>query len=342
MNLSVHRVSDKTVWEHDLKQYSEANFLQSWNWGEFERSLGKQIFPLQVLSENTVVGMALVITEHARRGTYLTIAGGPLLLWNTKNTSAIWAALETELRKIGTEVKASFVRLRLQEKASPEITSFLQKRGLKPSPMHLTADLTLQLDLTQPLEKILQNMRKNTRGEVRKAEKLGITVTQSTDPNEIQDFYEQQLAVASRQGFVPFSYDFLSQQFEAFLPDNQVCLFQSWQDKQLLASAFVIFYNGEAVYHYGISTAANVKLPGSYACQWSAIQEAQARGMTRYNFWGVAPLDEPNHRFSGVGLFKRGFGGQEVQYQPAYDLPLSWNYAITRNFELLRKKLRRL
>ena len=113
-------------------------------------------------------------------------------------------------------------------------------------------------------------------------------------------------------------------------------------ENYLLASAFVIFYGNEAVYHYGVSTDANRTMPGAYAVQWRAILEAKQRGMKRYNFWGVAPKNETNHRFAGVSTFKRGFGGNEVQYVPAHDKVLSQKYYLIWILETIRRKLRRL
>src|SRR5258708_2538933 len=128
--------------------------------------------------------------------------------------------------------------------------------------------------------------------------------------------HRQQLALANKHGFVPFSYDFLHKQFETFVADDHVLLFHAYKNEQLLASAFIIFYHREAVYHYGISTPENDRLPGSYACQWAAIKWAKEQGGKKYNFWGIAPEDKPDHRFAGVTLFKKGFGGSEVQYLP--------------------------
>jgi lipid II:glycine glycyltransferase (peptidoglycan interpeptide bridge formation enzyme) len=186
-------------------------------------------------------------------------------------------------------------------------------------------------------------MRKTTRYEIKRAEKLGLKIEHESDPKLITTFHQQQLDLAKHHGFVPFSYNFLYHQFTTFLADNQVELISSYSGDKLLATAFVIYYSQEAVYHYGISTPENRSLPGSYACQWAAIKEAKKRGLTRYNFWGIAPNNAPkDHRFAGVSLFKRGFGGQEVAYLPAHDLPTSSLYKAVSLFESLRAKKRRL
>lgn len=345
MMFTVQPISTKDSWEQFIHSQPDANFLHSWNWGVFQQRLGKTVYYLGLFDDQAhQVGVALGIVENARRGKYLTLAGGPIIQnWQTNpDLKAELAVLFDHLKIVAIQEQCLFIRIRPQMIDSPEIRAVFNQLGFVESPMHVTADLTLQLDLTKTEAELLQEMRKNTRYEVRKAAKEGIVVTMSQDPQEITAFHQQQVDLAEKQHFVPFSYEFLSEQFQAFVADDECVLFHAWLNDTLLATAFVIFYNHEAVYHYGISTPENQRLPGSYACQWAAIQEAQRRGCTRYNFWGIAPQDQPHHRFAGVSLFKRGWGGSEVQYLPAHDLSLSWKYSFTRTFEQFRKKMRKL
>jgi lipid II:glycine glycyltransferase (peptidoglycan interpeptide bridge formation enzyme) len=336
---SLQLIEDKSEWESFILSDPKANFLQSWNWGVFQERMGKKVFRIAIKENGRIVAAAECVKEEAKRGTYLTIAGGPLMDWAN---SALVKFLFDEISKYAKTEKCIFIRIRPQEIDSPQLRQLMSQLGFKEAPMHLTADLTVQLDLTKSEEELLAEMRKNTRYDVRKAERDGITVRASTNPAEIQTFYEHQLVLAKKHGFVPFSYEFLYEQFRTLVEDQQAILFHSYKDEQLLASAFIIFYNGEAVYHYGISTPPNERLPGSYACQWASIRWAKEHGGRKYNFWGIAPADQPNHRFAGVTTFKKGFGGEEVQYLPAHDLPLSIQYHVTSGFEKVRRKLRRL
>ncbi|MBD3279657.1 MAG: peptidoglycan bridge formation glycyltransferase FemA/FemB family protein [Candidatus Pacebacteria bacterium] len=340
--MEINLVNTKADWESYVLARPEANFLQSWNWGEFHRQLGKEVWPLGLFAGDQQLGAALTVKEEAKRGNYLTVAGGPLLDWSANNALTQLQTVFAYLQELAQAEDCSFVRFRPQVVDSAEVRKLVAQLDLQEAPMHLTADLTLQLDLNQSEQELLSQMRKNTRYEIRKASKKNIQVRQSQDPTEIKEFYEHQLKLAAKHNFVPFSYDFLHEQFKVFAADNQATLFHSYQGEQLLASAFIIFYNGEAVYHYGISTPANQKLPGSYACQWAVIQAAQQRGCHHYNLWGIAPKDDQEHRFAGVSLFKRGFGGQEVHYLPAHDLAVSGLYQATKVFELVRSKLRHL
>lgn len=326
-------------WKTVLNQYPDSNFLQSWNWGEFQKSLGRDVERFFFLNNGKICGAAQVSLEVAKRGTYAVCAGGPLTDWHEIEETQFAIRTITNWAK---HTHASFVRIRPQVEQNWGTQAVAHLIFSRKSPMHVTADLTQQLDLTLSDETLLMQMRKNTRSAIRKAEKIGITTEVSTDVHEIKPFYDIQLEVAHRQNFVPFAYSFLRKQFEAFVEDNAVALIHGYKDDVLLASAFVIFSQNEAVYHYGVSTPENKSLPGAYAVQWRAIHEAKKRGCVRYNFWGIAPKDAENHRFSGVSLFKRGFGGREVAYVPAHDVIISPWYWLTWTLETLRRKKRHL
>lgn len=338
--ITIKSVENKNEWEGFLKSHDEANFLQSWYWGEFHKKLGKEIQRIGFYKNNKLSGVIQAVLENAKRGKYLTIAGGPIIDWKDKN---FIRSVFSEIKNIAQENDCVFVRIRPQLVEDNFSIKIFKKFGFRSSPMHLTADLTSQLDITKTEEELLIAMRKATRYEIKKAEKLGIKITTSRDEKQIKKFYELQLKTARRQRFVPFGYEFLKQQFKVFFDADKALLFTATFENKILAQAFIIFYGQEAVYHYGVSTEDGRKYPGAYLLQWEAIKEAEKRGIKKYNFWGVAPVDNKNHRFSGVSLFKRGFGGEDVQYLHAQDLVINGpRYIINFIIESIRKRIRRV
>lgn len=333
-------INSKVEWESFLENREEANFLQSWYWGDFHESLGKSVYHTGFYRENKLIGVMLSVIENARRAKYITVAGGPIINWHDTNLAKF---IFTEARKIARENNCTFVRIRPQLVDDQTWQNIFKENGCVYSPMHLTADLTSQLDITRSDEELIGQMRKATRYEIRKAEKIGIKITSSKDDKLIQNFYKIQLETAYRQKFVPFSLDFFNSQFKVFFNANKALLFTATINNTLLAQAFIIFYGQEAVYHYGVSTAEGRRFPGAYLLQWEAIKEAKRRGMKKYNFWGVAPIGQDGHRFSGVSLFKRGFGGTDIKYLPAHDLIVDKRrYLLNYVIEFLRKKIRGL
>ncbi len=338
--VKTQEITDKKVWGSFVLDRPEANFLQSWNWGEFHKNLGHEIERVGFWEDEKLLGVMLAIVERAKRGTYLTVPGGPLIDWeNGKLVSEFKKTIEGMAEKY----KCVFVRVRPQTLETSENSRLFSDLGFRNAPMHLHAELTNWLDITKTEEELLAGMRKATRYEIKQAQKLGIKITSSQDSADMDEFYDLQMETARRHKFVPFGREFLKEQFRVFAADNQAVLYTAWQDSVKLAYAMVIFYGQEANYHYGAGSQEGRKYPGAYLIQWEAIKEAKKREIKRYNFWGVAPEGEESHRFYGVSVFKRGFGGQDVAYLHARDLVIDWpryfgNWAI----ESFRRRTRRV
>lgn len=336
--VQTREITDRKVWQAFLAKHREANFLQSWQWGEFHKSIQNKIFRSGFYDEEKLIGVMLSVIENAKRGRYLTVPGGPIIDWSDKKVVKDWSE---ELKRIVKESGCIFVRVRPQLVCNEISKTIFKQKGFTRASFHLHAELTSQLDLAKSEEELLAAMRKSTRYEVKKAINLGIKIEKSTDPDDMKKFYDLQLETSKRQKFVPFSYRYLYEQFRVFAQEDKVLLYSAYHESKLLAQAFIIFYGQEAVYHYGASTDEGRKFPGAYLIQWEAIKEAKRRGMTRYNLWGVAPENQKNHRFYGLSVFKRGFGGVDVEYLHAQDLIINKSrYVINWVVETLRKHLR--
>lgn len=328
-------VDKKNEWESFLKKHPEANFLQSWEWGEFHNALGHSVIRTGFYKNNILQGVMLSVVEKAKRGTYLTVPAGPIIDWSSKEAVSCF---KKEIIKIAKENSCAFIRVRPQLRSDEYSKNLFKKNGFRTAPMHLHAELTNQLDITKSEEELLSQMRKATRYEIKKAMKQEIKIEVSTGTNEIKKFYDLQIDTSKRQGFVPFSFKFLDEQFKVFSNTNHALLYSAYFEKKLLAQAFIIFYGSEAVYHYGASTPEGREYPGAYLIQWHAILEAKKRNIDRYNFWGVA---HAGHRFANLSMFKRGFGGEDFEYLHAQDLIINYpKYFVNYAIEMIRKKMR--
>lgn len=338
--VEVKEVSDKDEWERFLTTYPETSFLQSWYWGDFYLALGNKIQRTGFYRNRELIGVMLSIVEEARRAHYLTVPGGPIIDWEDNELIATFV---NEIKRTAGERKCAFARVRPQLEANEFSKKIFSDYGFRNAPIHLHAELTSQLDITKSEEEILAGMRKTTRYEIKKAASMGVEVKVSTDPQLIKRFYDIQLQTAGRQGFVPFTYKFIHEEFKIFTEAQKALLYSAELEGKLLAQAVIIFYGKEAVYHYGASTDDGRKYPGAYLVQWEAIKEAKRRGMARYNFWGVSPPENKNHRFYGISIFKRGFGGKDFEYLHAQDLIISYpRYALNYVIENTRKRARRV
>ena len=340
MTFAIRDITDKQQWDDFVRRHPEANFLHSWQWGEFHISRGKTMVRRGIYDNDQLIGVYEGEVETARRGRHLSIAGGPIIDWT--HTDAI-EALVSDMREQARRYHCVFVRVRPQLEKSDDSLALFRRLGFKLAPMYLSVELAGVLDLTKSEEDITKGMRQRLRRALRKAAKNDIEVETSTDPARIKEFYDIQLQTAGRQKFVAFSEEFFAKQFKAFADDNSAVLYTARYKGEVLAQNFMIFYGNEASYHYGVSTELGTKLSGAPLLHMQAMRDARERGIGRYNFWGIVDEDDTSHRFYGVSVFKRGFGVDELRYVPAHDLVIRpMAYLKTWLIETFRRKTRKV
>ncbi len=340
--MEIKGIENKSLWENFLSECEERTFLQSWNWGEFQKRMGNKIWRLGVFKNDELIGGALVIKIEARRGSFLFVPHGPIIKSQISNLkSQILKELLNKLKKIAKEEKCSFIRIAPIWERTTESERIFKDLGFRPAPMHTHPEVTWELNLEKPEEDLLMNMRKTTRYLIRQGLKnKEIQIEKSQDPKDIEIFNELYQKTVDRHHFVPFSLRYLKNEFQVFASDNQSLIFLAKYRNEYLASAVVIFWQNIAFYHHGASSMKYPKIPASYLLQWEAIKAAKQKGCKIYNFWGIAETESKKHPFWGLTLFKKGFGGYEKKYVRTQDLPLSFKYWFTYFFEKLRKKKR--
>jgi lipid II:glycine glycyltransferase (peptidoglycan interpeptide bridge formation enzyme) len=330
----IKEITEKSVWEKFFLGEKEKTFLQSWNWGEFQKKEGNAIWRLGIYDDNKIVFTVLVVKVVARRGTFLLVQH---LLEADKEVLKI---LLEELKKIGKEEKVDFIRIAPLWLETVENEKIFNDLGLKKSPMHANAyEATWQLNILPSEEELMKNMRKTTRYLIRQAQKNSdIKIEKSFDKKDLQTYQRLNREVARRQKFVPFSDKFIENEFEVFSEDNEVLCFFGKHKNETAAAALVIFWSGIGFYHQAASLSKYAKFSIPYLLQWEVIKEAKSRGCEVYDFWGYTdPKKYPKHPWAGPTLFKMGFGGQAKEYIKTQDFPLSRKYKFICFFENLRK-----
>jgi lipid II:glycine glycyltransferase (peptidoglycan interpeptide bridge formation enzyme) len=331
-------VTNREEWDAFIKSHQEANFLQSWDFYEFHLKRGKKVVRRAVFKNDKIIAAYAGVVETARRGTYLAIAGGPILDWQDKELVKM---VFDDIKSEGKKLNCVFVRVRPQLELSKESLNLMKKLGLKKAPMYLSVEYAGILDLNKTDEEILAGASQGFRRKLRKAEKNDIEITADASDSSIKEFCKLEKKHAERQKYVAFSTSFLTKQFEAFREHDEILIYTAKKDGEILAQNFMVFYGPEASYHYGVSSDLGTKYSAAPLLHMAAIKEARERGCIRYNLWGIVGTDETSHRFYGVSEFKRSFGCEELKYTPAHDLILKpTKYQITKVIETARKKIR--
>jgi len=347
-------LNNKNIWESFLLECKEKTFLDSWNWGEFQKREGSKIWRLGIYDNEELIGVASVIKVKAKRGTFLFVPHGPNINnQSPRNNNQVLGTLLDELKIIAKKEKASFIRIAPIWERKEENMSVFKKLGFRNAPIHIHPEVTWELDIRPPEEELLMGMRKTTRYLIRQAQKNpDIEIVKTQNIEDLKKFNEIYCSTATRHKFVPFSLKYIQNQFSSFSPDDQpiqqvqgclectegqILIFLGKYKNKVISSVIIVYWQNIGFYHHGASLSKYNKIPVSYLLQWEAIKEAKKRECQRYNFWGIVPDDNKNHPWAGLSLFKKGFGGHRKDYVQTQDLPLSKIYYLTFIFEKMRK-----
>ena len=351
--MEIKEIENKEVWEHFLFNCQAKTFLSSWNWGEFQKMMGNKIWRFGIFEGTELISLALVIKIVARRGIFIFLPHGPNIReQEIKKKKQVLEILLKKLKEVGKKEKASFIRISPIWESNEENNKIFKELGFREAPMHMHPELTWELDITPSEERLLMGLRKTTRYLIRQGEKnKEIEIFKSQKIEAIELFNNLYQKTKERHQFVPFSLNYLKNEFLTFQPDNQILVFWGKYKNKVISSAIILFWSGIGFYHHGASSLKYPKIPLSYLLQWEAIKEARKRGCKLYNFWGIAPISminnqlsiiNPKHPWAGLTLFKMGFGGYKKEYLKTQDFPLSKKYWLTFIFEKLRKTKRGL
>lgn len=342
--MQIIQIKEKSAWDEFIFKLADKTFLQSWGWGEFQERMGHKTARFGLLEGEKILALASVSKIKAKRGTFLLIQHGPAVLPGA-GKKEILSFFIKELKKIGRKQGAAFIRMNPLLERNSENERIFRELGAKESPMHASAyEATWKLDITQPEEDILKRMRKTTRYLIRQASaNPDIKIEKSEDPADIAKYQRLAEEVAGRQKFVPFSGNYVKNEFEVFLKNKEALLLFGTYRGEVAAAALVVFWSGIGFYHQAASSAKFQKFSIPYLLQWTAVKEAKSRGCKLYDFWGfVDPKENPKHPWAGPTLFKMGFGGKSYVYIKTRDFPISLKYYFTYIFEKFRKIKRSL
>jgi peptidoglycan pentaglycine glycine transferase (the first glycine) len=365
--MKIKIINEKNLWQKFFDDNCSSSFLNSWEWGEFQNSLGYPIIRLALFNnKNQLEAISLVIKIKSRRGSFLFVPHGPIISQKLKVKSQnqvklaqklILKLIRNYLLDIAKKENYWFIRIAPVLEDKEEYQKIFSDLGFKKAPIYMHAETTWELPLINKTEEeLLSSMRKTTRYLIKKAARDGVLIEKTEDPKALKIFYNLYQETAKREKFTPFSFDFIKKEFDAFSKSKNAMIFltriASSNSNQFqpistnfnyLASSIIIFTKNAAFYHQGASL--HTKIPATYLLQWEAIKEAKNRGCLIYNFWGIYDEQRPERTpksWQGLTLFKTGFSGEIKRFLPTQDYIISKKYYLTYLWEkfLMWKRLK--
>jgi len=315
-------------------------FVQSSRYIDFYKETNEKGWIFGIYDEDTLIGGSVCVTVRAKRGSFLFLPYGPVLLDKYKGQSKeIYSALFYSLKELSKKEHLSFIRVSPFKKYAEETMIDFLSIGFKRAPLHILAENTWLLDVSPSEEILFGNMKKNHRNLISRCEREGVIVKRTKDSEGLKNLDRLLDITAKRHGFVRFSSSYISKEFHAFADTNEAMIYEAYlPDGQLDSVAIIMRHGTMAAYRHSASLNIDKKLPTSYVLQWEVIKDAKKLGMKYYNFWGIAPAEaKENHPFYGITHFKKGFGGFDLDLIPCIDLPVNYKYWFSWIIETFRR-----
>ena len=225
-------------------------------------------------------------------------------------------------------------------------------------------------------DELMKDFKSNTRGHIRKAEKMGVTVRE-LKREELNIFKEITESTSKRREFEDKPLKYYEEMYDLFVPRGEAQFLvaevevgngatrglpevttedegaspvttgasdpsrESTIPTSLpLSAAMFMLYGDEVVYLFSGSDEKYMRdYNAQYELQWHMIRYASEKNFKRYNFYGIHGLPDDAHP-DGVYEFKKGFGGQVIEMIGTYELPIDHKFYQLKNFLKKIKKAR--
>jgi lipid II:glycine glycyltransferase (peptidoglycan interpeptide bridge formation enzyme) len=302
----VHRGVPDTGWDEQLLRLG-GHFLQSRAWARCQQRMGSDLFHCR---GDTWLWLAVTRQVGPFRRLYMPY--GPTV----HDTDALRAALEPAV-KCARGARCTFVQMEpvSDTRLSPAAAGARRVRMRQATYTWVlrvdTDDRTLRAGLT-----------KGHRYSINSAERKGLTLETSHDPARAREFIALLQGTHDRTGMPIYDPPYYQAVADELLPTHEATLYLARHEGRAVAAAIVIDLGDTRHYAFAASDPAARDLSPAAPLVWRAILDARERGARLFDFWGVAPPDEPDHPWSGFTQFKRAFGGELLERAGTWDVPV--------------------
>lgn len=310
--MKIFFAENQKEWDEFLTE-NDGSFLQSWDFGNFEKMKNKKVWRLFIEREKGILAAAQVQKEiFPMKKSLLYIPFGPCFKSTLflKDKKKILTLFFKEIEKIGKKENSVFLNI--------EPTNVLPKMDkLIKSEKRVQPKETLILSLKNSTEEIFKNFHPKTRYNIRLAQKRGVEIKKYESKEKkiecLNYFCKLLYKTSKRGGFKSFS----KSHYKYLLSlDNTILYIAKYKDK-IIAANILIYFGKRANYIHGVSDYKYRKFMAPHLLHWKQISDAKNMGFLEYDFWGI---DE--EKWPGITRFKRGFGGEEFKYPKGRDFIL--------------------
>jgi lipid II:glycine glycyltransferase (peptidoglycan interpeptide bridge formation enzyme) len=312
---------DPRNWDRFCDGHDDGHLLQLSRWGQLKHGTAWHTTAIGICDDGTMLAGAQILTKKQYGLAVCYVPRGPLLCDDPLLNHALIAAITQYAKR----QRAVLVRYEPNILTNSTIAGTYQK-ALAPAitspstqPQH-----SIHTAIDAPDAALLAQMTKGHRADIKKAERLGVTIRTGHDDVAMAQFVALMQATGARAHFAVHSAQYYTAAWQLFGSLGRATLLLADYQGQTVAAALILANATTACYLYGGSAAEAFFCGANHLIQWYAMRWARDLGCQIYDLWGIpypsddAPPDGNDAPMAGLIRFKKGFGGTEVTFLPAY------------------------
>lgn len=300
-----------------------SHFLQSPAWATFQQSLGRT-----AVNDQGEGWSYQAFLERGKMNSRLYAPYGPV----AESPAALKAALKS-LQRQGKQLGAAFLRVEPTGGASADSFEALGlRRVARKQPEH-----TQRVNLDRPFDEVLADMTKSSRNLHRNYTKKGLSVRKSTNAEDVEHLVRLLGTVSDRTGMHGHPSDYIRETAHSLIPQGAACMYLAEYEDEVIAVSLVFDDHRRRYYAHAAADTEHRRLHAGTILVTQMIEDSTNSEQQEFDLYGVVPPEVTDHEWSGFSKFKRGFGGEQVDYNGTWELPLKkTSYAL---YSLARRVL---
>lgn len=311
------------------KMKSMESIFQSKEWEEFKLATGYAksywVEDILVLQKELPLGRTMLYSPMVSGEAATSIMGNELSI----------KGFIDQIRGIAARENSIFFRLELDLPHDTRPMILNTEFGFAKSFEEMQPEHTLILDLTKSEGEILAQMKQKGRYNIKIADKNGIRIEKE---NSIENFYHLYSETGRRHHISFRGKEYFVNLLDILTRSDYIAVYTAFLGNLPVASAIVVYSGSQAIYMFGASSDEHKNLMAPYLLHWQIIQESKQKGCEAYDFFGIAPDDNPRHPWAGVTRFKKQFGGEQYDILGSFDLPFRpLEYTLFKIAEKIRR-----
>lgn len=299
---------DDKQWDDLVGRFDDANIFQSAGWGNLKGTVGwKPVRWLATSGQGEPVFAAQILEKRRLGMTLLWLSGGPLLRPKVASPKELSEAVAEFAGHVASRYGVSFLRLNSLLPHDSGLSARLAPVFERPLARMLSG-YSVWHDLTK--DNVPQIQSKH-RYYVKHAQKANLEWRWLDAAEGRAQFWSLLGGVESAKG--SFRHGVSQTEMERlpeFLGDRARFL-GGFIDGKLATGCLILHFAGHAYYYLAGTNEVGRKVSAAYAMVPELWRRLSELGMTDLDFGGIAPA---NPGAAGVDHFKKGFGGNIVEY----------------------------